>query len=89
MTTHPYDDPRWLSYSQVSVNDVIRFGAGRHWAVVTRILANDTPVHWELMWAFGSKLGSREIVTPSQRVVYAARTERDAAYEIRRLRGYL
>lgn len=87
--SHPYEDPRYLAYSQVKVDDVIKFGPSPQWAVVVAIEPGkgDRPTHWTLVWVFGRKKGMRESVTPSTRVVYAARTEKDAAFDRRNTLG--
>lgn len=83
MGSHPYEEPRYLAYSQVAVGDVIKFGPNPHWAIVMGITPGkgDRPTHWELVWMFGGKRGQRESVTPSTRISYVARTEKDAAFD--------
>lgn len=81
--SHPYEDPRHLPYSRISVGDVIRFGPTPHWAIVMAIEPGKggRPTHWTLVWVFGRKRGQRESVTPSTRIAYVARTEKDAAFD--------
>lgn len=68
---------RYLSYSQVSVGDVIRFGPKQRWGLVNKIDSR----HWELIWVYGTRWGDCETVTPDSRAVYVAMSEIDARKE--------
>lgn len=74
----------YVSFHQVSVGDVIRFGPRKRWGLV-REIAPGAPTHWELIWLYGKEWGRSETVTPDERGVYFAMDEADARRERVRL----
>lgn len=67
----------YLSFSQVSVGDVIRFGPQQRWGLVDKINPGAT-THWELICVYGRGWGSRQTVTPDPNAVYVAKDPEDA-----------
>ena len=76
----------YLSFSQVSVGDVIAFGPKQRWGLVNKINPGN-PTHWELIWVYGKGSGQCDTVTPDSSAVYFAKNPADAKRD--RLRALL